>query len=267
VRKNRAMESKPTGWGEPYAAVFRDQSVVDHYRLRPPYPEETFELLASLARGGPVLDAGCGPGDLARPLASRVARVDAVDVSGPMIAVGRTLPGGDAPNLRRIVERVELAELEPPYSLVVAGDSIHWLDWPAALPLLASLLEPDGMLAIVHRDWLRDERARERLRPIYARHSWNPDFEPLDPIEELERRGLFDRRGEHTTAPDAWRPTLDEIVDGHFSMSGFAPDRLEDPAGFCAEVRQAVEATLEPRGGRYDLDVTATVIWGRPRGA
>jgi SAM-dependent methyltransferase len=261
------MEPKPKGWGEPYAAVFRDQSVVDRYHLRPAYPQETFELLASLAHGGPVLDVGCGPGDLARPLAARVAHVDAVDVSGPMITLGRTLPGSDAPNLRWIHERVESAELEPAYSLVVAGDSIHWFDWSTALPLFGSVLEPDGMLAIVHRDWLRDERARERLRPIYARHSWNADFEPLDAVEELERRDLFERRGEKTTAPDAWRPTLDEVVDGHLSMSGFAPDRLRNPAGFRAEVRDAVEATLEPRGGRYDLDVTATVIWGRPRGA
>jgi SAM-dependent methyltransferase len=258
------MDPKPKGWGEPYAAVFCDQSVVDHYRLRPLYPEEAFELLASLAHGGPVLDVGCGTGDLARPLASRVVRVDAVDVSAPMIALGRTLPGGGAPNLRWIVERVELAELEPPYSLVVAGDSIHWLDWPTALPLFGAVLERDGMLAIVHRDWLRDERARQRLRPVYARHSWNADFEPLDAVEELERRGLFERRGEQTTAPDPWRPTLDEIVDGHFSMSGFAPDRLKDPAGFRAEVREAVEATFEPRGGRYDLDVAATIVWGVP---
>ena len=98
----RSVEPKPKGWGERYGAVFRDQSVVEHYGLRPPYPAETFEVLASLAvdgarLGGTVLDAGCGPGDLARPLAARVSRVDAVDVSEPMIALGRSLPGGEAP--------------------------------------------------------------------------------------------------------------------------------------------------------------------------
>jgi SAM-dependent methyltransferase len=257
------MEPKPKGWGPDYAAVFGDESVVERYHLRPPYPAGTFLVLASLARGGAVVDIGCGPGDLARPLAARVARVDAVDVSAPMIERGRRLAGGDAPNLRWIVGRFETAALDPPYALAVAGDSIHWLDWEAAFPRLVSLLARDGFLAVVHRDWLRDERARERLRSTYTRHSWNVDYEPLDPVEELERRGLFERTGEHTTEPAAWRPTLDEIVEGHFSMSGFAPDRLDDPEAFARELRETLRATLEPREGRYDLDVTATITWGR----
>jgi SAM-dependent methyltransferase len=261
------MEPKPKGWSEPYAAVFREQSVVDAYHLRPAYPAETFDVLAELADGGAVLDVGCGPGDLARPLASRVTRVDAVDVSAAMVELGRTRPGGSAANLRWTVGRVETAELDPPYALVVAGDSIHWLDWPVALPLFAAVLEPGAPLAVVHRDWLRDDRARERLRPIYARHSWNADFAPLDPAGELERRGLFDRRGERTTAPEPWRPTLNEIVGGHFSMSGFAPERLRDPGMFADEVRAAIETTLEATDGRYDLDVTATIVWGTPRAA
>jgi SAM-dependent methyltransferase len=257
------MEPKPKGWSEQYGAVFRDRSVVDAYHLRPPHPEETFDVLARLASGGAVLDVGCGPGDLARPLARRVERVDAVDPSEAMLERGRTLPGGNAPNLRWLLGRVEDVPLDPAYVLATAGDSIHWLDWGVALPRLARVA---ALLAIVHRDWLRAPHVRERLNPVYDSHSWNADFEPLDPVSELERRGLFERQGEHTTAPDPWRPTLDEIVDGHFSASGFARERLRDPDGFAAAVREAIEETLEPRYGRYDLDVTATIVWGRATG-
>jgi SAM-dependent methyltransferase len=264
----RSVEPKPKVWGERYGAVFRERSVVEHYGLRPPYPVETFDVLASLAartapEGGAVLDAGCGPGDVARPLAARVAGVDAVDVSEPMIARGRALAGGDAPNLRWVVARIEEAPLDPPYALVVAGDSIHWFDWETALPLFARVLARDASLAIVHREWLLDERAA--LAPVYDRHSWNDDFEPLDPIEELERRGLFERRGSYRTAPEPWRPTLDEIVRGHFSMSGFPPDRLRDRDAFASELRTALAEKLDARpDGCYDLEVTATIAWGRP---
>lgn len=256
------IEPKPAGWGATYAAVFGDDDVVAAYHLRPPYPEETIAKLAELAAGGALLDAGCGTGELARRLAPLVERVDAVDVSAAMLAEAGTLPGADAANLRWLHGSIEAAPLEPPYALAVAGDSVHWFDWPSAMPRIRESLGDGGLLAIVHRDWLRDERARRRLRPIYARHSWNADFAALDPIEELERRGLFVKAGEHVSDPAPWWPTLDEIVDCHFSMSGFARSRLEDPERFAREVREAVAATLTATRERYELDVVGTVVWG-----
>ena len=258
------MEPKPAGWDARYGAVFRDADVVAAYRLRPPYPDDTIAELAALAGGGRVVDAGCGTGELARRLAPLVECVDAVDVSAGMLDEARTLPGADAQNLRWLHGSIEEAALAPPYALVVAGDSVHWFDWSTALPRFQQLLGDEGLLAVVHRDWLRDERARERLRPIYARHSWNADFAPLEPVEELERRGLFVKTGEHVSAPAAWRPTLDEIVEGHFSMSGFAPSRLNDAAAFARDVRDALSTTLTPTSGRYELDVVSSIAWGMP---
>jgi SAM-dependent methyltransferase len=258
------VEPKPKGWSPEYASVFQDASVVDHYHLRPPYPDEAIEVLARLAGGGSVLDAGCGTGELARRLAIRVTRVDAVDVSAAMLERARRRTGGNASNLRWILGRIEDAPVDPPYALAVAGDSVHWFDWPVAMPRLAGALAPDGVLALVHREWLRDEPVRELLIPVYDRHSWNDDFEPLDVVEELVRRGLFERQGEHVTAPEPWKPTLDEVVGAHFSTSGFAPDRLQDPTAFATELGAVLQQALEPRDGRYDLDVRATIVWGRP---
>ncbi len=256
------MEPKPAGWGDRYAAVFGDRDVVDRYHLRPPYPAETFEVLSGLARGRAVLDVGCGPGDISRPLAARGARVDAVDPSEPMLAVARAAAGGE--RVRWIHGRVEEVELTPPYGLVTAGDSVHWLDWTVAFPLFVRILDPDGVLALVHRDWLQDAALRGLLRPIYERHSWNVDFEPLDPVVELERRGLFEREGEHETAADPWRPTLDELVESHFSASGLARSRLRDPEAFAGEARAAIVAALGAPE-RYELEVAAKIVWGRPR--
>src|SRR5262245_3558783 len=86
------MEPKPPGWAPQYGAVFADQDVVDVYHLRPAYSQELIDVLAGLAEGGRVLDAGCGTGEIARRLAPLVTHVDAVDVSGAMIDTARRQP-------------------------------------------------------------------------------------------------------------------------------------------------------------------------------
>ncbi|HEX8036810.1 MAG TPA: class I SAM-dependent methyltransferase, partial [Ktedonobacterales bacterium] len=123
--KGETMQPKPKHLGPTYAAQFQDAAIVAAYPARPPYPAEVFEILAGLITAEPrtVLDMGCGTGDVARRLAPLTTRLDAVDVSSRMIALGKTLPGGNAPNLCWIVAAAEDAPLEPPYTLITAGES------------------------------------------------------------------------------------------------------------------------------------------------
>ena len=85
--------------------AFQADSVARAYACRPPYPDEVFERLAALLAPGSsrVLDAGCGPGKIARGLARRMpalSRIDAVDASEAMLEAGRRAPGGDDPRIR-----------------------------------------------------------------------------------------------------------------------------------------------------------------------
>ena len=77
------MLPKPKHLGPEYAAQFADAAIVAASHHRPPSPGGRLDLLAALAVDEPraVLDVGCGTGDVARPLAAKVARLDAVDRS------------------------------------------------------------------------------------------------------------------------------------------------------------------------------------------
>jgi SAM-dependent methyltransferase len=266
------MEPKPRGWARAYAEWFDDRSVVENYQYRPAYPPELFTFLAALAgSSGAVLDAGCGPGDLARPLAPLVGRVDAVDLSPRMIAEGRGREGGEASNLEWLAGAIEEVELRGPYDLVLAGDSVHWFDWPVAMPRLRDELAPGGHLAIVVRRWFESAAIWERLLPIYGRFGANPDFRPLDPIVELENRGLFARQGEHATDPSAWRPTIGEILGCLHSQNGFDPERMgaDAVAAFDTEIEDAFQRLVESgvvaeHDGRFELGMRAVVVWGTP---
>ncbi|GEM_PF-3621096 len=144
----------PFLYGAHHAGRFQDQSVVDRYHLRPAYPPETFTVLNELIADEPrvILDLGCGTGNIARPLAAyeTVERIDAVDLSLPMIERGKTLPGGDSPKIRWRHGRAEDVELNLPYALVTAGESLHWMTWDVVLPRLARVLTPHGVLAIAY---------------------------------------------------------------------------------------------------------------------
>src|SRR5689334_14807466 len=141
---------KPPHLSRAYALQFQDAAVATAYRYRPPYPEELFRILVGLIGSRPrrVLDLGTGNGAVARGMCGLVEHIDAVDFSQPLLDLARTLPNGDAPNIRWIHAAAEKAPLEPPYGLVTAGSSLHWMDWHIVLPRIKSALADGGYLAI-----------------------------------------------------------------------------------------------------------------------
>jgi len=247
------------------AARFQDQSVVDRYHLRPVYPPETFALLNELIVDElrAVLDVGCGPGNIARPLAGYVERVDAVDISLPMLVRAREMLGGASPKIRWLHGRAEDVELEPPYALITAGESLHWMDWGVVLPRFAQLLTPRGVLAIV----TTQEQSvpwREGYLQIVRRFSNNPNYKPVDMIAEFEKYRLFQRQGERVTAPVPLQQTIADYTAAQHARSTLSLDTMstEQAALFGAEMA----ALLAPfaQDGLLTVQVAGHMIWGRP---
>ena len=118
---------KPKHLGPGYAGQFKDDCVADAYANYPPYSSEVFEVLDSMKQDEPriVLGIGCGTGEIARPLAAFVDRVDAVDQSAAMIRIGRCRDGGDRPNIMWVYQNDEGFSCETRYSLIVAGASLR----------------------------------------------------------------------------------------------------------------------------------------------
>jgi 2-polyprenyl-3-methyl-5-hydroxy-6-metoxy-1,4-benzoquinol methylase len=167
-------------FGSRYASAFRESSVADAYGFRPPYPPAVFEVLATLLPTRPyrILDVGCGTGALARSLISFGVPIDAVDVSPVMIARGRCLPNGTHSLIHWMVGAEEEVPLTPPYDLVTAGESLHWMEWETVLPRFNSLLSPDGRLVILelgHQPVPWDDQLAIRQPISIARSApWSP---------------------------------------------------------------------------------------------
>ena len=208
------MRPKPKHLATEYGEQFKDKSVVAAYRYRPDYPATTFDILNELMTLGPrtVLDIGCGPGNITRRLIEQVDRIDAVDFSSEMIDLARHLPNGDHPAIHWINSPMETAPLNPPYSLITAGASLHWMAWDVVFPRFVDSLGPGCYLALVSNPFTQQVPWWDPLLEIIGRYRPNRDYQPYSLIEELQKRSLFQISGQ---AP----PTLYRLYNQSTSTS------------------------------------------------
>lgn len=259
------MERKPAFLRQALSRVYREEAVAKAYLQRTPYPPALFDTLAGI--GDPAcpdaLDVGCGTGDVARHLATRLRRVDAVDPSRAMLAVARKSPGGDRENLAWIEGVAETAPFRGPYGLVTAGQSLAWMEWEVVLPRFAGVLSSAGVVALVERaepgcPW------GDGLREIVVRRSTNRHYKAYDLSDELERRSLWRPIGRREIPPVTFRQSVEAYLEGLHSRQSLARSGLgpESAAAFDAEVR----ALLAPYacGGALEVPAGAEVVWGVP---
>jgi SAM-dependent methyltransferase len=256
------LQAKPRGLERRHAEQFCDESVAAAYSTRPPYPVALDRLFIELA-GGPaahVLDLGCGIGELARRLAPRFRAVTAIDQSAPMISRGRTLPGGDAPNLRWVTGRVEDAALEGPFTGALAAESFHWFDWQGLVPRLAALV-PSRRLILAERKEAPSPWS-PGIAALLPRFSTNRDFEPYDLVDELTSRKLLRIEGRVPMKAQPFTQRLDDYVTSFHSRNGFSRERMA-PADARA-FDDALRAVMAPytRDGLVTLSVDTRVVWG-----
>jgi ubiquinone/menaquinone biosynthesis C-methylase UbiE len=256
---------KPPSLGSEFGRRFEDPTVADAYLFRPLYPPETFEILMSLLTEKPftVLDVGCGLGNIARHIVNSVETVDAIDSSAEMIRRGMRLQYGDSPKLRWIVGRAEDAPLSPPYALITAGQSLHWMDWNVIFNRLHDVLTVSGKLAIVDLDEEVSSQT-ESLQSLIREFSTNRDFQPYDMISELQVHGLFEKLGDKKTASTTFTQTVNEYLEALHSRSSLTRNSMGsvNATKFDERVTDVLLKSFPER--RVKTKIFATVVWGKP---
>lgn len=246
------------------ARAFADVEVARKYAYRPPYPPEVFVVLRRLlVPPETVLDAGCGTGALTRGLAEFAARVDAVDPSEAMLREARELTG-EHPGIHWIRGRAEDVGLTPPYGLITAGASVHWMDPADVMPRFQQVLASGARLAIVDMEYVHPPTPlRDEFISVIERHSalgHHDDFAEL--VANLEAAGHFAKEGEYRTKAVTFEQSVDDYLAMLASTSSLSRATLGD---------QAEEFEREARAvfGRYEVDrvrfdVVGLIAWGRP---
>ena len=262
------MSTKPLHLSEEYASQFRDVGVANAYRTRPPYPPEVFEILGQLlpTEDLPILDLGCGTGEIAIPMSRRVTHVDALDASIAMLRVARGF-SAEASNIRWINATAEAYTYEKKYGLVVAAASFHWMSWDVVLRKLAAALAPSGVFAIVDISAFQDAPWRVELLELIPQYSTNRAYQRINLVDELLLRGLVKVLGRRRTVPVSFRQDLGAYVESFHARNGFSRERMGRIAA--ARFDSAVRSIVAPHTieGIVQTEVQADVVWGVPTAA
>ena len=150
-----------------YGTVFDE--VADEYdRTRPMYPDALVDracAVAGLGYGDPVLEIGCGTGQLTRSLIARGLRVTAVEPGGNLIRLaGQNLAGtgSGTGSVELVNARFEDAALPSGYfRAAFSASALHWVDPAVGWRKIAGALAVGGTLALLSYFGVDEPRSRD----------------------------------------------------------------------------------------------------------
>ncbi|MFL5020189.1 MAG: class I SAM-dependent methyltransferase [Rhizobium sp.] len=247
---------------------FSETDVVANYRYRPPYPDAVFrKLLAIAPRSQHLLDIDCGPGKISRALAGAFTTVTAVDLSEQMIALGRSLPGGNALNIRWVESFGEdFPTGGESFDLTVAAASIHWMDHGRLFPHLLANATAGHVMAVISGDdpfeppWQSDWHSFLR--------KWVPEVtgQPFDHDKRSEGMRSYQSYlnlcgSEQFVSERPFEPSVADFISCQHSRDTFAPSKLGDQiASFDAELSELLRSYSTD--DRLSFIVRTGIVWG-----
>jgi len=278
-----------------YGTVFDE--VADEYdRTRPMYPDALVDRaceVAGLGSGDPVLEIGCGSGQLTRSLVARGLRVTAVEPGGNLIRLaGQNLAdsGSGSGSVEFVNARFEDAALPGGYfRAAFSASALHWVDPAVGWRKIAGVLAAGGTLALLSYFGVDERRSRDdqdamlaavaKVAPAIAA-GW-PVYRDIDgTLEGVERRrgnvsevwawlGSYDMTQDAAArlfgdvrvalAPKLVEQTASELNATFRTMSWYA--RLSPPQR--EALAQECEAIYARLGRRIRASVVAALVTAR----
>jgi SAM-dependent methyltransferase len=239
-------------------------SAADYADHRPDYSADAVAWIVE-ASDGParrVLDLGAGTGALTGTLLGRGLDVVAVDPDGGMLAeLRRRHPTANA--TVGSAESIPLAAAS--VDAVVVGTAFHWFDRDRALPEIARVLRPGGVLGTLYNhtddsvEWVAELGEVSRTSASSERRADDEDWPPTlgDEFEQWVE-GRFAHAHRRTAV------SLTATIGTH-SHTRVVSD--EERVGTLDRIRRFLESRPETSQGEFDVPLTTVANRTRRRPA
>jgi SAM-dependent methyltransferase len=241
---------------------------------RPDYPLDAVRwCVAPLGRDLAhlrILDLGAGTGKLTAQLARLGADVTAVEPDPAMLdELRRGLPS--VPSHPGTAEQIPLAD--GAVDAVLCGQSLHWFNLERALPEIARVLVPGGVLGALWNsdddrvEWVAglQEAAEHVASPALSQRRNEDAMVELAPPTAGASAALFED-SDRAEFPHAQRLTADRlaaVIGTHSQVLVMEPERR---ARLLAQVRSYLASRPETADGEFDLPMVTSVIRAVRRG-
>jgi SAM-dependent methyltransferase len=254
---------------------FSGDAAAYYARYRRGYPAAVIDALVAaldLTAEDTVIDLGCGTGQLAVRLATRVGLVIGVDPEPDMLAHAETAATDGVGQLRwtlgTAADLTGIAAEHNGVGAITLANAIHLVDRRQLFLDAASALRPGRGLAIIANGtplWLQDNAWSVALRAHLERwigrrltnHCGTDDETRAGYRAELNALG-YEVTEVRVTYSDTL--TVDEIVGGVFSAMSDRVPAAEDRSRFAAELSEALSGI-----GPYREDVNVRALIGYVR--
>ncbi|MGI8926843.1 MAG: class I SAM-dependent methyltransferase [Tepidiformaceae bacterium] len=249
-------------------------------RYRPGPPSDMCRHLAQrldLDARARVLDLGCGTGQVALEMAPLTGEVVGMDPDSAMLVEAARIAA------ERAITNVtwvsgsswDLGASLGGFRLVTMAQSFHWMDRPATIAALDSLVEPGGAIALLNSSpgvagsysralEVSDQVVRELFGPE-RRAGGGVYLNPPERHDAIFHRSAFPRvEVSHYPYRRAW--TIDQVVGNVFSSSACAPHLLGGRGDAFERALRERLAAICPAGGFVDEGAAELEMFFRAEG-
>lgn len=215
------------------------------------------------ARPPRVVDLGAGTGKLTESLTGLGTEVTAVEPDPGMLAeLHRQFPGVQA--IGGSAEEIPVPDAS--VDAVVAGQAMHWFDMPRAVPEIARVLRPGGVMAGLWNvddddlPWVAEFTAMSKRPNTVTRRRWR-EGQARARYDDIEAAGpgLFGPP-EDREFPNGQRYTIDSLLGTIATHSNFLVLDEAERAAKISQVRQYLQSRPETGDGEFTLPMATVAM-------